>query len=111
MNDRALRDIVCSLGGVTNGFARQTGFDITVASEVMAIFCLAEDLEDLQRRLGNIVIAYTRKREPIRASDLKASGPMTALLRDARMPNLVQTLEGNPAFIQDRKSTRLNSSH
>ena len=99
MNDRALRDIVCSLGGVTNGFARQTGFDITVASEVMAIFCLAEDLDDLQRRLGNIVIAYTRKREPIRASDLKAAGPMTALLRDALMPNLVQTLEGNPAFI------------
>ena len=99
MNDRALRDITVSLGGVANGFPRQSGFDITVASEIMAIFCLAENLEDLQRRLGNIVIGYTRNREPIHASDLKAEGPMTALLRDAFMPNLVQTLENNPAFI------------
>jgi len=99
MNDRALRDIVTSLGGVTNGFPRQTGFDITVASEIMAIFCLATDLKDLERRLGNIVVGYTRQREPIRARDLKAEGPMTVLLRDALMPNLVQTLENNPAFI------------
>ncbi|MCP5371368.1 MAG: formate--tetrahydrofolate ligase [Hyphomicrobiales bacterium] len=99
MNDRALRDIVTSLGGVTNGFPRQTGFDITVASEVMAIFCLATDLEDLERRLGNIVVGYTRDRAPIRARDLNAEGPMTVLLRDAFMPNLVQTLENNPAFI------------
>lgn len=99
MNDRALRDAVVSLGGVSNGFPRQTGFDITVASEVMAIFCLASDLEDLQHRLGNIVIGYTRAREPIYARDLKAEGPMTVLLKDALMPNLVQTLENNPAFI------------
>ncbi|MFT6581809.1 MAG: formate--tetrahydrofolate ligase [Alphaproteobacteria bacterium] len=99
MNDRALRDVVMSLGGVANGFPRQSGFDITVASEVMAIFCLATDLEDLKKRLGNIVVAYTRDREPVRASDLKAEGPMTALLKDALMPNLVQTLENNPAFI------------
>ena len=99
MNDRALREIVCSLGGVTNGFARETGFDITVASEVMAIFCLSKDLADLQRRLANIVVGYTRKREPIRASQLKGEGPMTVLLKDALMPNLVQTLENNPAFI------------
>ncbi len=99
MNDRALREIVCSLGGVTNGFARETGFDITVASEVMAIFCLSTDLADLQRRLANIVVGYTRKREPIRASQLKGEGPMTVLLKDALMPNLVQTLENNPAFI------------
>jgi len=99
MNDRALRDVVVSLGGVANGFARQTGFQITVASEVMAIFCLAESLEDLQNRLGNIIVAYTRQREPIRARDLKADGPMTALLKDAFQPNLVQTLENTPAFI------------
>ncbi len=99
MNDRALRDTVVSLGGVANGFPRQTGFDITVASEVMAIFCLSNDLEDLERRLGAIVVGYTRKREPIRARDLKAEGPMTVLLKDALMPNLVQTLENNPAFI------------
>ncbi len=99
MNDRALRDIVISLGGVANGFARQSGFQITVASEVMAIFCLAESLADLQNRLGNIIVAYTRKREPIRARDLKADGPMTALLKDAFQPNLVQTLENTPAFI------------
>ncbi|VAW21264.1 Formate--tetrahydrofolate ligase [hydrothermal vent metagenome] len=99
MNDRALRDIVVSLGGVANGFARQSGFQITVASEVMAIFCLAESLADLQNRLGNIIVAYTRKREPIRARDLKADGPMTALLKDAFQPNLVQTLENTPAFI------------
>jgi formate--tetrahydrofolate ligase len=99
MNDRALRQIVCNLGGVANGFPRQDGFDITVASEVMAIFCLATDLADLQRRLGNIVVGYTRERKPVRASALKADGAMTALLKDALMPNLVQTLENNPAFI------------
>jgi formate--tetrahydrofolate ligase len=99
MNDRALRDTVTSLGGVANGFPRQTGFDITVASEVMAIFCLADGLADLQRRLGDIVIAYTRDRKPIYARDLKADGPMTVLLKDALMPNFVQTLENNPAFI------------
>ncbi len=99
MNDRALRDVVVSLGGVANGFPRQTGFDITVASEVMAIFCLATGLEDLTRRLGNIVVGTTRDRQPVRASDLKAEGPMTALLKDALPPNLVQTLENNAAFI------------
>ena len=99
MNDRALRDIACSLGGVSNGFPRQTGFDITVASEVMAIFCLATSLKDLERRLGNIVVAQTRERDPIYARDLMADGPMTVLLKDALMPNLVQTLENNPAFI------------
>src|ERR1700690_2151257 len=99
MNDRALRTIVGSLGGVANGFPREDGFDITVASEVMAIFCLARDLEDLKKRLGNIVVAYTRDRKPIRASDLKAHGAMTVLLKEALAPNLVQTLEGTPAFI------------
>jgi formate--tetrahydrofolate ligase len=99
MNERALRSIVSSLGGVANGFPREDGFDITVASEVMAIFCLARDLTDLKQRLANIVVAYTRERQPIRASDLKAQGPMTALLKDALAPNLVQTLEGTPAFI------------
>ncbi|WP_322096692.1 formate--tetrahydrofolate ligase [Pelagibius sp.] len=99
MNDRALRDTVTSLGGVANGFPRQTGFDITVASEVMAIFCLADGLDDLQKRLGDIVVAYTRERAPIYARDLKAEGPMTVLLKDALMPNFVQTLENNPAFI------------
>ena len=99
MNDRALRDIVCSLGGVANGFPRQTGFDITVASEVMAIFCLAKNIKDLEQRLSSIVIGYTRKREAIYAKDLNAHGPMTVLLKDALMPNLVQTLENNPAFI------------
>ena len=99
MNDRALRQIVGSLGGVANGFPREDGFDITVASEVMAIFCLAKDLNDLKERLGNIVIAYTRDRKPVRARDIKAHGAMTALLKDAIAPNLVQTLEGTPAFI------------
>ena len=99
MNDRALRSIVSSLGGVANGFPREDGFDITVASEVMAIFCLARDLDDLKKRLGNIVVAYTRERKPVRASDLKADGAMTALLKEALAPNLVQTLEGTPAFI------------
>src|SRR5579871_4869538 len=99
MNDRALRSIVNSLGGVANGFPREDGFDITVASEVMAIFCLASDLDDLKKRLGNIIIGYTRDRKPVRASDLKAHGAMTALLKDALSPNLVQTLEGTPAFI------------
>ena len=99
MNDRALRQITVALGGVANGFPREGGFDITVASEIMAIFCLSEDLSDLQRRLGNIIVGYTRAREPVHARDLKAEGPMTALLRDAFMPNLVQTLENNPAII------------
>ena len=99
MNDRALRQIVSSLGGVANGFPREDGFDITVASEVMAIFCLASDLDDLKKRLANIVVGYTRDRKPVRAGDLKAQGAMTALLKDALAPNLVQTLEGTPAFI------------
>ena len=99
MNDRALRDIVVSLGGAANGFPRQSGFDITVASEVMAIFCLAHDVDDLRRRLGKIQVAETRDRKPVYAEDLDAAGAMTALLRDALMPNLVQTLEHNPAFI------------
>jgi formate--tetrahydrofolate ligase len=99
MNDRALREIVCSLGGVANGFPREAGFDITVASEVMAIFCLAKDLDDLKARLGNIIVAYTRDRKPVRARDLKAHGAMTVLLKEALSPNLVQTLEGTPAFI------------
>ena len=99
MNDRALRDIVVSLGGVSNGFPRQTGFDITVASEVMAILCLSNDLEDLQTRLGNIVVAYTRGKEPIYCRDIKADGAMTVLLKDAMQPNLVQTLENNPALV------------
>jgi formate--tetrahydrofolate ligase len=99
MNDRALRSIVNSLGGVANGFPREDGFDITVASEVMAIFCLARNVDDLKKRLGNIVVGYTRDRKPIRASDLKAHGAMTVLLKDALAPNLVQTMEGTPAFI------------
>ena len=99
MNDRALRDIVTSLGGVSNGFPRQTGFDITVASEVMAILCLATDLEDLQRRLGDIIVAYRRDKTPIYCRDIKADGAMTVLLKDAMQPNLVQTLENNPAFV------------
>ena len=99
MNDRALRDIVVGLGGVSNGFSRQTGFDITVASEVMAILCLARDLDDLNARLGRIVVAYTRDRRPVTARDLKADGAMTVLLRDALQPNLVQTLENNPALV------------
>jgi len=99
MNDRALRSIVSSLGGVANGFPREDGFDITVASEVMAIFCLARNLDDLKNRLGNIVVAYTRDRKPIRARDLKAHGAMAVLLKEALAPNLVQTLEGTPAFI------------
>ena len=99
MNDRALRNIVANLGGVANGFPREDHFDITVASEVMAIFCLATDLRDLTRRLGNIIVGQTRQRQPVRASQLEAHGAMTALLRDALAPNLVQTLENNPAFI------------
>ncbi len=99
MNDRALRDIVVSLGGVSNGFPRQTGFDITVASEVMAILCLSNDLADLQERLGNIVVAYTREKKPVYCRDIKADGAMTVLLKDAMQPNLVQTLENNPAFV------------
>ncbi len=99
MNDRALRDIVVSLGGTANGFPREDGFDIVVASEVMAIFCLARSLPDLKERLGNIVVAYTRDQRAVRARDLDAHGAMTVLLKDALKPNLVQTLENNPAFI------------
>ncbi|MCF6315200.1 MAG: formate--tetrahydrofolate ligase [Marinosulfonomonas sp.] len=99
MNDRALRDVVTSLGGVANGFPRQTGFDITVASEVMAILCLSNNLKDLQKRLGDIIVAYTRKRAPIYCRDIQADGAMTVLLKDAMQPNLVQTLENNPAFV------------
>jgi len=99
MNDRALRSIVCSLGGVANGFPREGGFDITVASEIMAILCLATDLDDLQRRLGDIIVAYRRDRTPVYARDLDADGAMTVLLKEAIQPNLVQTLENNPAFI------------
>lgn len=99
MNDRALREIVCSLGGVANGFPREAGFDITVASEVMAILCLASDLADLEKRLGDIIVAYRRDRSPVYARDLKADGAMAVLLKDAMQPNLVQTLENNPAFV------------
>ena len=99
MNDRALRDIVVSLGGPGNGYPREDGFDIVVASEVMAIFCLATSLQDLKNRLGNIVVGYTRDQKPVRARDLKVHGAMTVLLKDAIKPNLVQTLENNPAFI------------
>ncbi len=99
MNDRALRSIVNSLGGVSNGFPREDGFDITVASEVMAILCLSKDLKDLETRLGNIIVAYTRDKKPIRCRDLKADGAMTVLLKDALSPNMVQTLENNPVFI------------
>lgn len=99
MNDRALRQITNSLGGVANGFPREDGFDIVVASEIMAIFCLATDLEDLTKRIGNIVIGYNRKREPIYARDVKGPGPMSVLLKEALAPNLVQTLENNPAFV------------
>jgi formate--tetrahydrofolate ligase len=99
MNDRSLRDIACGLGGTGNGIPRQSGFDITVASEIMAVFCLASDLEDLQERVGNIVVGYTRKQEPVKVSQLNAQGAITALLRDAFQPNLVQTLENNPAFM------------
>ena len=99
MNDRSLRDITIALGGPANGYPRQDGFDIVVASEVMAIFCLSTSLKDLKERLGNIVIGYTRDQKPVRARDLKAHGAMTVLLKDALAPNLVQTLENNPAFI------------
>jgi formate--tetrahydrofolate ligase len=99
MNDRALRDIVTSLGGVSNGFPRQAGFDITVASEVMAILCLSNDIEDLQKRLGDIIVAYRRDRTPVYCRDIKADGAMTVLLEQAMQPNLVQTLENNPAFV------------
>jgi formate--tetrahydrofolate ligase len=99
MNDRALREIVCSLGGVANGFPREAGFDITVASEVMAILCLANDLKDLEKRLGDIIIAYRRDKTPVYCRDIKADGAMTVLLAQAMQPNLVQTLENNPAFI------------
>ncbi len=99
MNDRALRQITCSLGGVANGFPREAGFDITVASEVMAILCLASDLDDLQKRLGDMIVAYRRDRTPVYCRDIKADGAMTVLLKDAMQPNIVQTLENNPAFV------------
>jgi len=99
MNDRALREIIVSLGGVANGFPREAGFDITVASEVMAILCLATDLKDLEKRLGDIIVAYRRDKTPVYARDLKADGAMAVLLKDAMQPNLVQTLENNPAFV------------
>ena len=99
MNDRALRQITASLGGVSNGFPSEAGFDITVASEVMACLCLASDLKDLEKRLGDMIVAYTRDRKPIYARDIKADGAMTVLLKDAMQPNLVQTLENNPAFV------------
>ena len=99
MNDRALRDIVTSLGGVSNGFPRQAGFDITVASEVMAILCLANDIEDLQKRLGDIIVAYRRDRSPVFCRYIKADRAMTVLLAQAMQPNLVQTLENNPALV------------
>jgi len=99
MNDRALRQITASLGGVANGFPRETGFDITVASEVMAILCLSKDLQDLQKRLGDMIVAYRRDRTPVFARDIKADGAMTVLLKDAMQPNIVQTLENNPAFV------------
>ena len=99
MNDRSLREITCGLGGLGNGIPRQSGYDITVASEIMAVFCLASDLEDLQNRIGNIVIGYTKANKPVRAKELNADGAVTALLKDAFQPNLVQTLENNPAFM------------
>ncbi|MGE0502336.1 MAG: formate--tetrahydrofolate ligase [Rhizobiaceae bacterium] len=99
MNDRALREIICSLGGVANGYPREAGFDITVASEVMAILCLSTDLKDLQKRIGDIIVAYRRDKSPVFARDLKADGAMAVLLKDAMQPNLVQTLENNPAFV------------
>ncbi len=99
MNDRALRDIVVGAGGTANGFVRQDGFDIVVASEVMAIFCLATSVQDLKKRLGDIVVGYTRDLKPVHARDLNAHGAMTVLLKDALKPNLVQTLENNPAFV------------
>ncbi len=99
MNDRALRQITANLGGISNGFPREDGFDIVVASEIMAIFCLATSLDDLTKRIGNIVVGFTRERKPVLARQLKGPGPMGVLLKDALMPNLVQTLEGNPAFI------------
>ena len=99
MNDRSLRSININLGGVANGYPREDGFDITVASEIMAIFCLSNDLEDLEKRIGNITIAYTRDKKPVYAKDLKAHGPMTVLLKDAIRPNVTQTLENNPAII------------
>ena len=99
MNDRALRTITASLGGVANGFPREAGFDITVASEVMAILCLASDLKDLEKRLGDMIVAYRRDKSPVYCRDVKAEGAMTVLLKDAMQPNLVQTLENNPAFV------------
>ena len=99
MNDRSLRDITCGLGGGGNGIPRQSGYDITVASEIMAVFCLASDIDDLKKRIGNMVVGYSRSNEPIRAKQLNADGAITALLKDAFQPNLVQTLENNPAFI------------
>jgi len=99
MNDRALREVICSLGGVANGYPREAGFDITVASEVMAILCLSKNLKDLEKRLGDMIVAYRRDKTPVYCRDLKADGAMTVLLKDAMQPNIVQTLENNPAFV------------
>src|SRR5499425_2172028 len=110
VNDRALREIVAGLGGPANGYPRLDGFDIVVASEVMAIFCLATSLEDLKKRLGNIVVGYTRDQKPVRASDLQGHGAMTVLLKDALAPNLVQTLENNPAFVHGGHSVLATQS-
>jgi formate--tetrahydrofolate ligase len=99
LGDRALRKVNVNLGGISNGFPREDKFDITVASEIMAIFCLATSIEDLQKRIGDIIIAYRRDKSPIYARDVKGDGPMTVLLKNALMPNLVQTLENNPAII------------
>ena len=106
MNDRALRQITASLGGVANGFPREAGFDITVASEVMAILCLAKDLADLQKRLGDMIVAYRRDRSPVFCRDIKADGAMTVLLKDAIQPNLLQTLENNPCLLYTSPSPR-----
>ena len=110
MNDRALRTVTSGLGGYHNGVVREAGFDITVASEVMAIFCLATDLSDLENRLGNIVLGYTRKNEPVTVRQLNAHGSMTALLRDSLQPNLVQTMENNPALMHGGRSCWLRRS-
>ena len=111
MNDRALRQITCSLGGVANGFPREAGFDITVASEVMAVLCLSKDQDDLQKRLGSMIVAYRRDRSPVYCRDMKADGAMTVLLQQAVQPNLVQTLENNPAFVHGGPLYRLFKSH
>ena len=111
MNDRSLRQIVSSLGGVANGFPREDGFDITVASEVMAVFCLANDLADLQARLGKMIVAQKRDGSAVTAADVKADGAMSVLLKDAVAPNLVQTLEGSPAFVHGGPFANRSEEH